>query len=186
MARLICSGIVSLDGYTADADGHFDWSMPDEEVHSFINDLERPIGTYLYGRRLYQVMLAWEDASAFDDQPQFVRDYALLWKAADKIVFSTTLDAASSARTSIQRAFDPAVIGRLKETADRDISVGGADLAGQALRGGLVDELRLFISPVIVGGGKALIPDDVRLNLELLDERRFDNGVVYLRYRVTS
>jgi len=186
MAKLICSGIVSLDGYTEDADGHFDWSMPDEEVHRFINDLERPIGTYLYGRRLYEVMLAWEDASAFDDGPQFVQDYARLWRAADKIVFSTTLDAASSLRTSIRRAFDPAAIARLKATAEHDISVGGADLAGQALKGGLVDELRLFISPVTVGGGKALIPDDLRLNLELLDERRFDNGVVYLRYRVTS
>jgi dihydrofolate reductase len=180
MAKLIYTAITSLDGYVADEDGNFDWSEPDEDVHSFVNELERPIGTYLLGRRLYDVMVAWE---TIDDEHPQMKDYAEIWRAADKIVFSRSLESVSSERTRIERTFDPDVIRRMKAKAERDISVGGPDLAGQTIQAGLVDEIRLFVSPVVVGGGTRALPDDVRLDLELLDERRFDNGVVYLRYR---
>ena len=180
MAKLIYSAIASLDGYVADADGRFDWSMPDEEVHRFVNDLERPVGTYLYGRRMYEVMRAWE---TIDDDASAMQDYAAIWRAADKVVFSRTLEGVASARTRIERAFDPVAIRALKDSAGADISVGGPELAGQALRAGLVDECHLFLSPIVVGGGNPALPDGVRVPLELLDERRFGNGVVYLRYR---
>jgi dihydrofolate reductase len=182
VAKLIYSAIASLDGYVADEDGSFDWAEPDEEVHRFVNDLERPVGTYLYGRRMYEVMAFWETAGGAD-QPPFVRDYAVIWRSADKIVYSKTLEAVSSARTRIERDFDPNAVRRLKATADRDLSVGGPDLAGQALAAGLVDECHFFLAPVAVGGGTRALPDDLRLDLELLDERRFQSGVVYLRYR---
>jgi len=181
MADLIYSAITSLDGYVADESGHFDWSMPDEEVHAFVNDLERPVGTYLYGRRMYEVMVSWETL-ALADQPAVARDFAAIWRAAEKVVFSTTLDAVSSDRTRIERAFDPAMVRRMKDLADRDITVGGPDLAGQAIRAGLVDECHLFVSPIVVGAGKSALPDNVRVSLETLDARRFGNGVVYLRY----
>jgi dihydrofolate reductase len=181
---LIYSAITSLDGYVADKDGNFDWSMPDEEVHAFVNDLERPVGTYLYGRRMYEVMVFWETLSTGADEPPVMRDFAQLWQAADKIVYSTTLETISSARTRLEREFDADAVHQMKATADRDISVGGPDLAGQAMAAGLVDECHLFVSPVVVGGGTRALPHDVRLELELLDERRFGNGVVYLRYRV--
>lgn len=184
MARLICSGITSLDGYIADQDGNFDWSAPDEEVHTFVNDLERPIGTYLYGRRMYEVMLYWETAQELADQPAFIRDFTSIWQAADKIVYSTTLGTVSSARTRIERQFDPAAVRALKAAADRDISVAGPDLAAQAFRAGLVDECHLLVTPLVVGGGKQFFPDDVRVKLELLDERAFGNGVVHLHYRI--
>ena len=180
MAKLIYAALTSLDGYVADEDGNFDWAEPDEDVHSFVNDLERPIGTHLYGRRLYDVMVAWETID--DEQPQ-MKDYAEIWRAADKIVFSRSLETVSSERTRIERNFDPDAIRRMKAEAARDLSVGGAELAGQAIQAGLVDEIQLFLSPVVVGGGTRALPDDVRVDLELLDERRFDNGVVYLRYR---
>jgi dihydrofolate reductase len=186
MARLIYSGITSLDGYVADADGRFDWSVPDEEVHTFINDLERPVGTYLYGRRMYDVMVFWEKEGALTGQPPFERDFGRLWRAADKIVYSRTLTTVSSARTRIESDFDPEAIHRLKASAGRDITVGGPELAAQALRAGLVDEIHLFVTPVVVGGGKQFLPDDLRLELDLLDERRFGNGVIHLRYRTTS
>lgn len=186
MARLIYGNNVSLDGYVEDAGGHFDWSVPDPEVHRFINGLESEIGTYLYGRRLYEVMVAWEDPQIADGQESFVDDYAQLWRAAAKVVFSSRLETVSSARTRIEREFDPETIRRWKAEATRDLSVGGPDLAVAAIRAGLVDEIRMFVSPVIVGGGKRFLPDNVRLALELLDQRRFDNGVVYLHYRVTS
>ncbi|GAB3565113.1 dihydrofolate reductase family protein [Arthrobacter alkaliphilus] len=181
MAKLIYAGIMSLDGYTADADGKFDWSMPDEEVHAFVNDLERPIGTYLYGRRMYEVMAAWEDMP-LSGEPQVMRDYADIWRTADKIVYSTSLDSPSTARTRIEREFDAGAIRGLKEAAELDMSIGGTVLAAQAIRAGLVDEFCLFLTPVVVGGGKQFLPDGVGLTLELLDERRFGNGVVYLRY----
>ncbi|MEP7194869.1 MAG: dihydrofolate reductase family protein [Actinomycetota bacterium] len=184
MARLTCSGITSLDGYIADQDGNFDWSAPDEEVHTFVNDLERPIGTYLYGRRMYEVMLYWETAQELADQPAFIRDFTSIWQAADKIVYSTTLGTVSSARTRIERQFDPAAVRALKAAADRDISVAGPDLAAQAFRAGLVDECHLLVTPLVVGGGKQFFPDDVRVKLELLDERAFGNGVVHLHYRI--
>jgi dihydrofolate reductase len=181
MAKLIYSAIASLDGYVADEDGNFDWAAPGEEVHAFVNDLERPIGTYLYGRRMYETMAVWETIA--DEQP-VMQDYARIWQAADKIVYSRTLESVSSARTRIEREFDPAAVRQLKAGAERDLSVGGAELAGVALRAGVVDEIQLFLNPVAVGGGKRALPGGVRLELELLDERRFGGGVVYARYRV--
>jgi dihydrofolate reductase len=186
MAKLIYSAIMSLDGYVADEGGNFDWAAPDEEVHSFVNDLERPIGTYLYGRRMYEVMAYWEKADEVTDQPRFTRDFAEIWQAADKIVYSTTLDNVSSARTRIERVFDPDAIRRLKATAAVDVSIGGPELAAHALEAGLVDECRLFLTPIVVGGGNRALPKDVRVSLELLDERRFNNGVVYLRYKTKT
>jgi dihydrofolate reductase len=183
MAKLIYSAITSLDGYVADENGNFDWAAPDEEVHRFVNDLERPIGTYLYGRRIYETMVYWETAHTLPDQPPFIQDFAGIWQAADKIVYSKTLDTPSSARTRIERDFDPDAVRRMKASAERDISVGGPDLATQAIKAGLVDEYQLFLTPIIVGGGKQSLPDNVRLELELLDERRFGNGVVHLHYR---
>jgi dihydrofolate reductase len=186
MARLIYSAITSLDGYVADQDGNFDWATPDEEVHTFVNDLERPIGTYLYGRRMYEVMVFWETAHAVADQTPFVRDFAQIWRAADKIVYSTTLETTSSARTRVERDFDPEAVRQMKATAEHDLSVGGPALAAQAIKGGLVDEYHLLVTPVVVGGGTQSLPNDVRLKLELLDERRFDNGVVHLHYRTRT
>jgi dihydrofolate reductase len=182
MVKLIYSAITSLDGYVADERGKFDWSAPDDEVHRFVNDLERPIGTYLYGRRMYEVMVYWETAHTVADQPPFIRDYTEIWQAADKIVYSKTLDEVSSARTRIELEFDPEQVQQLKAQAERDLSVGGPDLAAQAIRAGLVDEYHLFLTPIVVGGGTQSLPDGVRLQLELLAERRFANGVVYLRY----
>jgi len=186
MAKLIYSAITSLDGYVADEDGRFDWAAPDEEVHRFVNDVERPIGAYLYGRRMYEVMVFWETAHTLADQPPYVQDFAEIWRAADKIVYSKTLETVSSARTRIEPVFDPEAVRQLKATAARDITVGGPTLAARALEAGLVDELHLFLSPVVVGGGKRSLPDNVHLKLELLDERRFGNGAVHLRYRVRA
>jgi dihydrofolate reductase len=185
MAKLIYSAITSLDGYVADESGNFDWAEPDEEVHTFVNDLQRPVGTYLLGRRLYEVMLYWETI-VLAGQPPFVQDFAEIWKAADKIAFSKTLDTVSSPRTRIERDFDPEAVRQMKAAAGRDLTVGGPDLAAQAFKAGLVDELHLFLAPIVVGGGKQSLPDDVRVKLELLDERRFGNGMVYLRYRTTT
>jgi dihydrofolate reductase len=154
-------------------------------VHSFVNDLERPVGTYLYGRRMYEVMVYWETALTTADEPPVIRDYAEIWQSADKVVYSKTLEEASSAKTRIERDFDPEAVRQLKSTAGRDISVGGPELAAQAIKAALVDEFQLFLTPVVVGGGKQALPDDVHLELELLDERRFGNGVVYLRYLKT-
>jgi dihydrofolate reductase len=186
MARLIYSAITSLDGYVADEDGGFDWAAPDEEVHRFVNDLERPVGTYLYGRRMYEVMVYWETAHTLAEQPPSVQDFAEIWQAADKIVYSKTLGTVSSARTRIERDFDPEAVRQMKESAGRDITVGGPDLAAQAIRAGLVDECHLFLAPIVVGGGKQSLPDDVRLKLELRDVRRFGNGVVYLHYHTRT
>jgi dihydrofolate reductase len=184
MAKLIYSAIASLDGYVEDKQGKFDWAAPDDEVHAFVNDLERPIGTYLYGRRMYETMVFWETVSTSGDQSAVTRDFAEIWRAAEKIVYSRTLQTLSSARTRIERGFEPAAIRRLKESSARDITVGGAELAGEAIAAGLVDECHLFLSPIVVGGGKRALPDDVRAALELLAERRFRSGVVHLRYGV--
>ena len=186
MARLVYSMIASLDGYVADENGAFGWAAPDEEVHGFVNDLERPVGAYLYGRRMYEVMLAWEDPATVVGDPLFMRDFAQLWQAADKVVYSRTLESLSSARTRIERDFVPDEVRRMKAAAERDITIGGPDLAGQAIRAGLVDELHLLVAPVVVGAGKPCLPAGVRLRLELLDERRFGGGVVYLSYRIAS
>jgi dihydrofolate reductase len=183
MAKLIFSAIMSLDGYIEDQQGNFEWGAPDEEVHSFVNDLERPVGTYLYGRRMYEAMVYWETAQAIADQPPCVRDFTELWQAADKIVYSKTLEGVSSAKTRLEREFDPRVIQKLKSTEERDITVGGPDLAAQAFNAGLVDECQLFLTPVVVGGGKPFLPNNVRVGLELISERRFRSGVVFLHYR---
>lgn len=181
MAKLVYTVITSLDGYIEDEDGNFDWSMPSTELHQFINDLERPVGTYLFGRRLYETMVYWETPPV--DSTPVELDYAGVWKSATKIVYSKTLKEVSSERTRIERDFEPKAIRGLKATAEMDISVGGANLAAQAIKAGLVDEYRFFVFPVIIGGGKRVLPDKARLGLELVDEHRFENGVVYLRYR---
>jgi dihydrofolate reductase len=183
MAKLIYSAISSLDGYVADDDGNFEWAVPDEEVHTFINDLERPISTYLYGRRIYETMVGWETDPTLAEQSPLMRDFAEIWQAADKIVYSKTLETASSARTRIERDFDPELVRQMKARAGGDLNVGGPKLAAEAFRAGLVDELYLLVVPIVVGGGKRSLPDNVRLRLELLDERRFGNGMVYLYYR---
>jgi dihydrofolate reductase len=182
VAELIYSAITSLDGYVADEEGNFDWAAPDDEVHAFVNDLERPIGTYLYGRRMYEVMRYWETAHTVADQPSTVRDYAELWRAADKVVYSKTLQEATTARTRIERDFDPQAIREMKATADRDLSVGGPGLAARAIEAGLVDEFLRFVAPIVVGGGTRWLPEGVRIELELGDGRRFGGGVVFLRY----
>ena len=186
MAKLIYSALSSLDGYTADEDGNFDWATPDEDVHAFVNDLERPIGTYLLGRRMYDVMAYWESAHTLPDQSAIAQDYARIWKSADKVVYSKTLATVSSERTRIERDFDPDAVRQMKESAGHDISVGGPELAAEAMRAGLVEELQLFLNPVVVGGGTRALPDHVHLQLDLQDEHRFGNGVVYLRYGVRS
>jgi dihydrofolate reductase len=186
VANLIYSTISSLDGYVADEDGNFDWAAPDEDVHTFVNDLERKVGTYLYGRRMYEVMRYWETAHAVTDLPPVEQDYAQIWRAADKAVYSRTLETVSSARTRIERNFDPEAVRQMKAQAERDISVGGPDLAAQAFRAGLVDECHLFVTPVLVGGGKRSLPGNVRLELELLDERTFEGGVVHLHYSIRT
>ena len=180
MANLTYVAIASLDGYVEDEQGKFEWVTPDEEVHAFVNDLERSVGTYLYGRRMYERMAYWETD---DDRPPVYQDYAEIWRAAEKVVYSRTLQTVSSKRTRIEREFDAAAIKRLKESSRSDIAIGGAELAGQAIADGLVDECHLFLGPVLVGGGKRALPASVHAELELLDERRFRSGVVYLRYR---
>ncbi len=183
MAKVIYVAIASLDGYVADADGNFDWAAPDEEVHVFVNDLVRPVGTHLYGRRMYEVLVAWETMT--DERP-FIRDFAEIWRGAEKVVYSRTLREPSSARTRIERAFDPETIRRMKATAPRDISVGGPDLAAQAIAAGLVDEYHLIAAAAVVGGGTRFLADGLRMDLELADTRRFANGMVHLHYRATA
>jgi dihydrofolate reductase len=179
VAKLIFSAIASIDGYVADEDGNFDWAFPDEEVHAAANELERPVGTHLYGRRMYETMVAWETMD-LADEPPVMRDFAEIWRAADKVVYSRTLATASSARTRIERDFDPEAIRQMKAAAERDISIGGPDLAAEAFEAGVVDECHLFIAPVLVGGGKRAFPDGVHLKLELSSQRRFGNGMVLL------
>jgi dihydrofolate reductase len=186
MAKLIYSAITSLDGYINDEDGNFDWAAPDEEVHRLVNDLNRPVGTFLLGRRMYETLAVWETISTGGDQSPAIGDFAGIWRAADKVVFSRTLDTVSTARTRIERDFDPEAVRELKASAGADLTIGGPGLAANALRAGLVDECQLFLSPIVVGGGTRSLPDEVRLELELLDERRFGNGVVYLHYRTRS
>jgi dihydrofolate reductase len=181
MAKLIYSALSSLDGYVADEHGNFDWAEPDEEVHTLVNDLERGVGTYLYGRRLYETMKAWETIG-WADEPLYMREYAEIWRKAEKIVYSSTLQSAVTARTLIERRFDVNAVGRLKEEADRDLAIGGPTLAALAFKAGLIDDCNLFLAPVVVGSGLRCFPDNVRLDLELLDERRFRSGFVYLRY----
>lgn len=182
VAKLIYSTLASLDGYTEDEDGRFDWAKPDEEVHTFFNELERPVGTHLYGRGMYETMVYWESAEIVEGQPPYIREFAEIWRAAEKVVYSRTLKEASSARTRIERDFDPEEVRRMKDSAERDLAIGGPELAAEAFAAGLVDELHLCLVPVAVGGGKPALPHR-RLDLELLDERRFANGTIYLHYR---
>jgi dihydrofolate reductase len=184
MAKLIYSAIASLDGYVEDEHGGIDWAAPDDEVHAFVNDLERSVAAFLYGRRMYETMVFWETAGTGPDDAAVSRDFAEIWRAAEKIVYSRTLQTVSSARTRIERDFEPDAIRRLVETSEADLTVGGAELAGEAMRAGLVDECQLLVAPIVVGGGKRALPDGILARLELLDERRFGSGVVYLRYRV--
>ena len=186
MARLIYSMLTSLDGYVEDERGEFVWGVPDEALHTYINELASSVGTYLYGRRMYETMVYWETAHTLPDQPQFELDWARQWQAAEKVVYSRTLSEPSSARTRIERDFDPEVVRRLKADADHDITVDGPELAGQAIRAGLVDELQVIFFPVVVGGGKRFFPEGVRLALELIEDRRFDSGVIVLRYGVRA
>jgi dihydrofolate reductase len=182
MAKLIYAAIASLDGYVADEQGEFGWSMPDEEVHSFVNDLERPVGTHLYGRRMYEVMKVWETDDLIVGQPPCMHDYAQIWRAADKIVYSRSLEETSTSRTKLERTFDPESVRRLKETEEREISIGGPELAAQAIEAALVDEICLLLVAVAVGAGKPALPIRSRLPLQLLDHRDFGNGTMYLRY----
>jgi dihydrofolate reductase len=175
---LVYSAIMSLDGYVADRDGRWDWGVPDPEVHAFVNAREKPIGTYLYGRRMYEVMVAWE---TLEDDALELREFAELWRAANKIVYSRTLRRVTSARTTLARAFDAEAVRALK--AAGDVSIGGPELAAEAIRAGLVDECHLYVNPVVVGGGKRALPNEVRWDLELFEEHRFGNGVVHLGYR---
>ena len=183
MAKLLYVMNASLDGYIADEDGKFDWGEPDEEYYSFINDLVRPVGTYLYGRQLYELMQVWETDPAAAAHSPGTREFAEIWQSADKAVYSRTLEAASTTRTRIERDFDPEAVRQMKALAGRDLIVGGPALAAQAFKAGLVDECHLFVAPMVVGGGKRSLPGNVRLKLELLDERRFGSGMVYLYYR---
>jgi dihydrofolate reductase len=185
MARLLYTGITSLDGYVADESGRFDWSAPDEEVHAFVNELERSVGTYLLGRRMYDVLSVWETWDT-TGEPDVIREYADIWRDSDKVVFSSTLEDPVTARTRIEREFHPGRVRAWKAEADRDLSIGGPHLAVHALRAGLVDEVQLFVSPVAVGGGNRFLPDGLRVDLELQAERRFGNGVVFLRYGVAG
>jgi dihydrofolate reductase len=185
MAKLIFLMITSLDGYIEDEDGKFDWGRPDEEVSSFVNDVVRPVGTHLYGRRMYETMVYWETVQALADEPPSVRDFTELWQAADKIVYSNSLETVSSAKTRIERTFDPKVIREMKSSQERDITVSGPNLAAQAFKAGLVDECQLLLTPIVLGGGKPSLPKNVRLDLDLLSERRFRSGVVFLHYRTS-
>ena len=185
MAKLIYTALASLDGFIEDEGGKFDWAAPDEEVHAFVNDLERPVGTHLLGRRMYEVLSYWETVS-LDGQPPYIRDFAQIWRAADKIVYSKTLATAPTARTRVEREFDAEAVRELKASAERDLTVGGPALAAHAFEAALVDEVHLFLSPVLVGGGKRALPEGVHQRLELLDERGFGNGTVYLRYRAAA
>jgi dihydrofolate reductase len=186
MADLIYSAIASLDGYIEDAEGRFEWAEPDEEVLRFLNEVECPIGTYLYGRRMYETMRYWESAPIDDTVPEYIREWARIWRGAEKVVFSRTLGAVTTARTRIERNFDARVIGDLKATVSRDLTVGGADLARQAIEAGLVDEFHLYTVPVIVGGGKSWVPRGTRLHLDLLDTHKFKSGFVFLKYRAVG
>jgi dihydrofolate reductase len=184
MADLLYTVVASLDGFTADADGQFGWAEPATDVHEHVNEQERPVGTYLYGRRLYETMAGWESLGTQKSEPAVVREYGDVWRSADKLVYSATLDSVKTARTRLERRFDPAAVQALKSGADAPLSIGGATLAATALRAGLVDELRLYVAPVVVGGGTPWLPEGLRLRLQLLDEHRFASGMSYLRYSV--
>lgn len=183
MAKLIYSMLASFDGFVADEDGNFDWAEPDEEVHAFVNDLSRSIGTHLFGRKMYDVMAAWENLPDFDTQPPVMQDFARIWQAAEKVVFSKTMQDVRTGRTRLERSFDPEKIAALKRSSSSDLSVSGPGLAALAIGAGLVDEFHIFLAPVIVGDGNRLLPEGVRSKLELLDQRHFESGFAYVHYR---
>ena len=183
MGDLIYMTIASLDGYMEDEHGDFQWSAPGEEVHAFINDLERPVGTYLYGRRLYEVMRVWETPEELPDATPAMLEFADVWRAAGKVVYSRTLETVTTDRTRLERDFDAGAVRELKASAERNLTIGGPELAAHAITAGLVDEYQLFVVPVLLGGGIRSVPDGVRLDLDLVEERRFGNGFVFLRYR---
>ena len=185
MGKLIYSPHASLDGYTVDATGNFDFTAPDEEVHAFINDLLQPVGTFLFGRKMYETMSVWETWDTVAE-PRVVKDFATFWHRTNKVVYSHGLHTVGTRLTRIEREFVPNEVRALKESSAENLEVGGAHLASEAFRAGLVDELHMFFSPVIVGGGTRALPDDLRLNLSLLDERHFASGVVYLHYAVNN
>jgi dihydrofolate reductase len=184
-AKLTYVAIASLDGYIEDAEGKFDWAEPSEEVHAFVNDLVRPVGTHLYGRRMYETMVYWERPPDLSAEPPVVQEFAEIWQRADKVVYSKTLQSADSARTRIEHAFDPEAVRQLKAAASADLSIAGPELAAHAIRAGLVDHFHMFLVPVIVGGGKRALPDS-HVDVELVNERRFANGTVYLHYRTRT
>ena len=184
MGKLIYAANISLDGFLEDETGSFDWSVPGEDLHAFWNEHERHIGTSLYGRRMYEMMRVWEDDEWLTDEPEVVREYAGIWRDADKVVYSTSLNDVSTRRTRIERQFDPQAVRRLKDASASDLSIGGAEIAAEAFRQGLVDECVLVLCPVLVGGGKPALPRAVRLDLELIDHRRLGSGVVYVRYAI--
>lgn len=184
MARLGYTFIASLDGYIEDPEGQFDWGEPSEEAHAFINALTAEAGTYLYGRRMYETMAVWETDPAFAEESAAMRDFVAIWQAADKVVYSSTLAEVPTRKTRIERSFDAEAVREMKAAAGSDLAIGGAEIAAEALRAGLIDECHVFLAPVIVGGGKPALPDDVRLDLELTDQRRFEGGMAYLRYAV--
>jgi len=186
MAKLIYTAIASLDGYIADEQGKFDWATPDEEVHAFVNDLERNVGTHLYGRRMYEVMKVWETDEILEDQPAVMRDYAQIWRPADKIVYSRSLEEVATSRTRLERTFDPEAARALKESSGRDISIGGPELAAQAMEAGVVDEIHLLLVPVVVGAGKPALPIQNHKALNLLGQHSFANGTIYLHYGIAS
>ena len=183
MGRLVYSAIASLDGYVNDASGDFAWAMPSEELHGFVNDLERTVGTYLYGRRLYETMQVWEDFPGIEDEPPVMQDYAEVWRASDKVVFSTTLPEVATPRTRLERTFDPVAVRAMVDELDTDVSIGGPTLASHALRAGIVDELHVFLLPVVVGGGTSCWPSGARLDVELVEEGRFPDGTIHLHHR---
>jgi len=184
--KLIYTAICSVDGYVEDEEGSFGWAEPDEEVHRFVNELVRPVGTYLYGRRMYETMAAWETDPGLAAGSEYMREFAEIWRAAEKVVYSRSLEQTTTARTRLERDFDPDAVGERKTSAEADLAIGGPELAAHALRAGLIDESHMFLAPILVGGGKRSLPDDVRIELELLDERRFAGGMIYLRYRTRT
>ena len=186
MARLIYSFLASLDGYIADDVGNFDWAVPDEEVLDFINAIERDVGTHLYGRTMYEMMVGWENDPAVAGQSPKSAEFAEIWQAAEKVVFSRSLQSVSTKRTRLERSFDPDLVRAIKAEASQDLSISGADVAASAWRAGVIDECQVFVAPMLVGSGKRMFPDDIRQPLELLNERRFGNGMVFLRYAVRA
>jgi dihydrofolate reductase len=184
VAKLMYVSNVSLDGFIEDEHGGFEWTEPDDGQFAFVTDLVRPVGTYIYGRRLYETMAVWETEPALSAQSDLYAEFARVWQAADKIVYSSTLDAVSTGNSRLERRFDPDSIRKMKATTSRDLMVGGANIAAYAFNAGLIDECHLFICPCVVGRGKPSLPSDLRAKLELLDERRFDNGVVYVRHGI--